>query len=172
MRASELVYDVFGRLVEVGERLDNGTFAPTTYEYDHDGRLLHSVDPEGVTTQIAYNFVGLRTSITRAERVWSYRYDDSGNLMAEIAPHPEGEDASLYTTSFVYDDLDRLTSRSPAPLGMSLTEQGELGVGLTVHEYDTGENGHRPAPSRDDADRDHRVRLRHARGRHGSQAQL
>jgi len=133
--------DPLGRLDWVEELIDSdGTYAHTEYGYDHDGRMNYILDPDGVVTVMKHDFFGNRTEVSRSGKTWSYRYDRNSNLESIIKPH-EGNDPEPFTTSILYDALDRRESRSPAEGGLSSAELDELSVGLTQFVYDEGPNG-------------------------------
>ncbi|MCX5744512.1 MAG: hypothetical protein NT062_18630, partial [Proteobacteria bacterium] len=68
--------DALGRLVQVQEQLTTApTWATTTYGYAADDHVQQVTDPEGVTTLLAHDLAGHRTSITRGARTWTYTYD-------------------------------------------------------------------------------------------------
>jgi RHS repeat-associated protein len=136
-----LVHDAFGRLVAVQERLNDGTFAATSYAYDANDNLTRSVNADGIVTEIQSDFVGQREKITRGGRVWTYVYDLSGNLVAKTLPYPDGAHVDHYTTRMTYDDLDRLVTHRPAPLDFPPEEWTALGLGNMTYHYDTEPNG-------------------------------
>jgi RHS repeat-associated protein len=136
-------YDVFGDLVQVHE-YDNpteGSTAVTRYTYDDQHRLEAIRDAEGTPTQITYDWVGTRRSITRGGRTWSYTYDLNRNMASTRPPVAEGEDPALHHTTYRYDDLDRPLSRTPGTKGLSADRLAELGIGDTSDRYDEGPNG-------------------------------
>jgi RHS repeat-associated protein len=135
--------DLRGRLAEVLE-IDNpvaGAVASTLYVYDDFDRLSEVHDAEGNTTVLTHDWLGRRTSINRAGRVWRYRYDDNGNMTAEISPVPLGTNLGPYTTTTTYDELDRPKVRTPATVGRSQSEIDALGIGPVIFHYDEGVNG-------------------------------
>ncbi len=137
----QTVVDHFGRLVAVHERIDASSFATTTYAYDGIDNLILVTDAEGHVTTLSHDLRELRTQITRGGRTWEYQYDKNGNMTAEIAPIPAGGLPAEYTTTIVYDELDRPTSRTTATRGMSAARAAELGVGITTYTYDTCAGG-------------------------------
>jgi RHS repeat-associated protein len=135
--------DVFGRLVAVSEH-DNptpGVTAVTSYSYDNHDRLTGMIDAEGYNTTFAYDLGGRRVSMTRGGRVWSYGYDQNGNLETILVPSPPQSALSEYQTILTYDDLDRLATRTPGTKGLDDTRRAELGIGAVTYTYDSGENG-------------------------------
>jgi RHS repeat-associated protein len=141
---TELHHDAFGRLAMVREGLGApGSWVTTTYGYDPRDAVRRIADPDGIVTELEHDWAGRRTRVTRESRVWRYGYDHNGNLSWEISP-PEGALESPYTTTFAYDDLDRVVSRLIAPRELSLADREALGVHQVVYAYDglaPGTNG-------------------------------
>jgi RHS repeat-associated protein len=89
----------------------NGTLATTTdalrhvtqyTSYDANGRLLTSVDPNGLTTQFTYDPLGRLTSRNVGGLVTGYTYDPVGNLLR--ITRPDGSYLAM-----TYDPAHRLT---------------------------------------------------------------
>jgi RHS repeat-associated protein len=135
------VRDVFDRLIQVDERLDDGTLASTTYAYDALDNVRRVTNPDGVITDLAHDWLSRRTRITRGSRVWNYEYDLNGNLLREIAPVPAGASQAAYTTSTVYDDVDRPSSRLAGVRALTPADQTEINHGLVQYTYDEGQTG-------------------------------
>ena len=96
----------------------------TRYTYDRTGSIL-SVDYAGEQTEEnAYNEIGLLTTVTTAEGVTEYQYDDASRLLSVTQPngdtvsytydghgnrlsmtYPDGK-----TVTYAYDEMDRLVS--------------------------------------------------------------
>ncbi len=138
---TQLTTDVRGRLVEVAEKRDASNWSITQYAYSRSGNLETITDADGYETQLAHDWVGNRTAITRAGKTWQYRYDLNNNMIARIEPVPAGASQADYTTTIAYDDLDRITSHMPALRGMSPAEQAEYGTSIVVSLYDSAPNG-------------------------------
>ncbi len=127
--------DVFGRLIEVTEGL--GTVdAVTHYYYDANDNLRQVNDADANATLLTHDWLDHRTSIQRGTRVWRYAYDRNGNLVSETSPAPPGEEAA-YTTTFEYDDLDRIKRKDPAVRDLDEVRREKLGIGPVVYTYDT-----------------------------------
>jgi len=122
--------DEFGRLIKVEELTSSSTWATTAYEHDLNDNLTKVTSADGVVTDLGNNWLGWRSSITRGGRTWSYTYDKNGNTLTAIDPIPSGGVATNYTTSLIYDDLDRPTSKLPGSREMTPTEMDDLGIGL------------------------------------------
>ena len=133
--------DVFGRLVQVEERLDGDVVATTTYAYDALDNVSRVTSPDGVVTDLTHDWLGRRRRITRGNRVWRYDYDLNGNVVREIAPVPAGASEAAYTSSTVYDDLDRPTSHLAGVRALSSAEQTAINHGLITNTYDEGQGG-------------------------------
>jgi len=141
--ATEVRHDGYGRLVEVKE-YDNptpGTVAVTYYGHDALDRVTSMLDADGNQTILGYDWRGLRTSVARGNRVWSYTYDLDGNLTTARSPMPAGANAAHYTSTNTYDVLGRVTWHQPATRGMTTTRLAQLGIGATSTSYDSGANG-------------------------------
>jgi RHS repeat-associated protein len=134
--------DAFGRLVEVKEKVSFGGYASTSYEHDGNDNLVKVIDADGILTDLEHDLTGNRTRIVRGAREWLYAYDRNGNVVQQIAPHPAGADAALYTISSVYDDLDRVESQFAGVRNLSAAEITALGAdAITDMTYDTAKNG-------------------------------
>ncbi len=140
-------YDTFGRLVEVYELSgDCGDYWPeyscggqhntqwavyslTSYSYDVLDHLTDVWDAANNHTQIGYDPLGRKTSMTDPDMgSWSYSYDDNGNLFTQT-------DARGCTTTFSYDALDRLT-------GKTYSGPGACGTTAAVtYHYDQSGHG-------------------------------
>ena len=135
--------DVFGNLVAVVEAAadaDTG-LATATYSYDALGRMTTIVDADGFATSMSYDGAGRRLTVTRAGRTWRYGYDHNGNQRTWVAPHPAAADPLAYTTSIVYDDLDRPISRIQGARDLTAAELATFGDGTAHWEYDAAPNG-------------------------------
>jgi RHS repeat-associated protein len=137
--------DVFGRLVQVDERIDTTAVATTRYTWDANDNPARVESPDGIVTELAHDWLSRRTSIRRGQRTWSYTYDRNGNLLTERVPLPPGAnpilDGPRYTTSTVYDVLDRPTSRIAGTRELTEEQRGDLGTGALTFAYDDGLNG-------------------------------
>ena len=131
-----LTHNSIGKVVKVEEKLDDGAFAVTTYTYDANGKMDTITGPMGDRTVLSHDMTGRRTKIERGGRIWEYKYDHNGNVIAEISPVPAGANIADYTTVMEYDLLNRLTRRIPAIGGLSGAEQSEFGISDTVNIYD------------------------------------
>ncbi len=118
---TEYSYDANGNRLTI---LD-GRSHSTTFSYDELNRLESEADPLGNTTSYAYDAVGNRVSLTDAEGfTTNYVYDDTGRLTTIDYPAPDDDVSFNYdnngnrlsmsdgagTTSWVYDELGRVTS--------------------------------------------------------------
>ncbi len=136
--------DAFGRLVEVKEMLAPSplTWATTTYSYGPDDHVREISDAESNETQLTHDFAGRRTAITRGDRVWSYVYDENGNVIAETTPCPPNDTTCLatHTTTIDYDDLDRPVWKDLAPRNLSSTDLATFGAGgeYFLYDYNSG----------------------------------
>lgn len=137
--------DVFGRLMELEEH-DGLTSAITRYQYDTVGNLKKITDAENNITTMDHDWQGNRTAIHRGERHWIFQYDLNGNLTAKQSPAPTEDDIPQYTTSYMYDDLDRVKTKSFVDMRVSVPPSSSTippaGAMNSIHyNYDEGDNG-------------------------------
>lgn len=133
--------DAFGRLAEVEELLDDGSWATTSYEFDGNDNVWRVTNADEVVTTMEHDQLGRRTAVTRGPNTWHFGYDLAGNLTSVTAPVPAGEPASNYITTLSYDALDRETQRVPAKRGWTQAELDDFGNGTVKTTYDVGTNG-------------------------------
>ncbi len=140
--------DTLGRLRKVSELLTAApnTWAVTAYTYGPDDNVSSITDPQVSpqnVTSLAHDFAGRRTQIARGTRLWKYTYDKNGNADSEQVPSPDPTmDGPLYKTTFLYDDLDRVTEKLLAPRGMSGPDLDLFVAGRELFTYDLGFKGH------------------------------
>jgi RHS repeat-associated protein len=141
--ATTTTNDVFGRLVQVDERIDGATVATTLYAWDANDNLERVESPDGIVTLLEHDWMNRRTSITRGERNWAYTYDRNGNLIAERSPVPGNNPVlfGAYTTTTGYDSLDRPTSRMIGAREIDPSILDDLGSSTITFTYDQGANG-------------------------------
>lgn len=143
--AETTVYsDIFGRMVRVDELTQSGTVATTTYEFDGNDNAKKIVDADGVETIMEHDWLSRRKKVQRGERVWTFAYDLNGNLIFETAPNPIGETADApgdYSTSTIYDELDRPDLRLLAKRGLSEDQLDDFDAHKIDFTYDNCTNG-------------------------------
>ncbi|HEX8581696.1 MAG TPA: hypothetical protein VF640_05190, partial [Acidimicrobiales bacterium] len=90
--------------------IDAGGRPYRTLEYDDDGRLAAVVDGEGNRTAVAVDVDGRQEVVTDAEsRLTTITtFDDRGNPVRQEQAH----DGVVDTTTWTWDDEDRVTSRT------------------------------------------------------------
>ncbi len=157
---TRLISDAFGRLVEVGEQtnvapgggagaISGASWAKTYYEYDERDavvRVLEGAD-NLVETQMTHDWAGRRLYIKRiggaTSREWSFVYDKNGNLVSEVAPPeatvpgaPTPQELAKWTTTMVYDALDRMTSKVVAQRAILDADRANLGIGTWTLQWD------------------------------------
>ena len=137
--------DALGRVVRVDESLSSGV-ASTYYEFDGNDNVKKITDSDGVITVMEHDMASRRTKIVRGEREWTYGYDKNGNIEFETGPSDTYESASnpssgVYSTSTVYDALDRPTSRILATKGLSASQLEVFDATEVTFGYDTCTNG-------------------------------
>ena len=142
---TKTVNDSFGRLIEVHEQLTvspTPTYAVTHYSFGPDDIVSTVVDPEGVTTQLQHDLAGHRIQISRHGRTWKFGYDKNGNLISEQvpgSPNPPVTDLN-YTTTFAYDDIDRIVSKLIGQRELSAADQQLFGSRSETFVWDYGGN--------------------------------
>jgi RHS repeat-associated protein len=122
--------DGLGRLARVDEPDAGNSLGavdapvqPTSYTYDALSNLTQ-VNQGVQTRSFTYSSLARLTSATNPESgIFSYQYDANGNLVQKV-------DARSVTTTYVYDALNRATSRSYSD-----------GTPAVTYTYDTLANG-------------------------------
>ncbi|MGH9784604.1 MAG: SpvB/TcaC N-terminal domain-containing protein, partial [Terriglobia bacterium] len=99
--------DGLGRLTYVTEfTAAQTTYASTIYSNDAADRLVNVTDAQSNVTTIQYNWLGQKTGMDDPDMgVWSYAYYAAGNINTQT-------DARACVSTFTYDDLGRITSKS------------------------------------------------------------
>lgn len=133
--------DAFGRLAKVEERLDDGSWATTTYAFDGNDNVKRVTNADGVVTTMDHDQLGRRIGVTRGASTWRFGYDAASNLTSVTAPFPAGQTESDYVTTLTYDALGRETTRAPAKRGWKKAELDAFGTGTVTTTYDAGTNG-------------------------------
>ncbi|WP_447971726.1 RHS repeat-associated core domain-containing protein [Nitrospira sp. M1] len=139
--------DVFGHLVELQEHHSGSSSAITRYQYDVVDNLKKITDAEGNITTMSHDWQGNRIGITRGQRHWQFRYDLNSNLTSRQSPMPGGSDPAPYTTTYEYDDLDRLLEKRFVDIRVSTapshtnTPPATGALSTTLYQYDAGHNG-------------------------------
>ncbi|HEX8220462.1 MAG TPA: RHS repeat-associated core domain-containing protein [Chloroflexia bacterium] len=99
---------MFGRLVEVGEYVNEGDPSPystMTYGYNLLDLLTSVLDANGKATTVNYDSLGRKTSMSDPSMgTWSYAYHVNGALQRQ-------NDAKGQWIEFDYDSLDRLVRK-------------------------------------------------------------
>jgi RHS repeat-associated protein len=107
--------DGFGRLIEVDEPNSNGTLSVATcYSYDLNNNLT-GVAQGTVTRSFSYDLLSRLTSATNPESgVINYYYTTVGGSLCSGDPSAvcRRTDAKSVTTTYAYDTLNRLTSKT------------------------------------------------------------
>jgi RHS repeat-associated protein len=96
-------YDVLGNLLQISQ----GTMTSRSFDYDSLSRLVCASNPENSSApcpNTAPSSYILGTT--------GYTYDANGNLSTKTAPAPNQTGTTTVTTSYQYDALNRLTSKS------------------------------------------------------------
>ena len=133
--------DSFGRLIRVDEQTAASppTWATTQYAYDPDDNIKIIVNPEQITTSWTHDFTGHPVQIERpGGRTWKYSYDLNGNVIAQQVPGSTGSVTDPdYTTTIIYDDLDRITSKVIGRRSLSPADQILFGSGTEKYTWDS-----------------------------------
>jgi RHS repeat-associated protein len=96
------VFDTQDRLNRIIDP-QNGSTAPTIYNYDGQGNLTSVTDPKGNVTTYTYNGFGeVITQSSPNTGTTTYTYDAVGNRITQT-------DARNITVTYTYDALNRLT---------------------------------------------------------------
>lgn len=104
--------DGLGRLETVWED-PNGLNYETDYKYDALSNLISVVQNGSRQRTFVYNSLSQLTSATNPESGQiSYTYDKDGNLQTKVAPAPNQSGTTTVTTTYAYEQLNRLTGKS------------------------------------------------------------
>ena len=118
--------DVYGRVSEVAEPMDDGSTATTRYGYDHGDRLTKVTDAKGNITEYGYDWLGRRTWTRDPDQgEWQTSYDAAGNIRLT-------RDALKKTVATTYDELNRPTERH---------QDSDTGPLLARWQYDRAPDG-------------------------------
>ncbi|WP_431256767.1 hypothetical protein ACQ86G_18955 [Roseateles chitinivorans] len=135
-------YDAFSRVATAKD----GNGQTTTYRYDLAARTVEVTTPENIKSRVTRNRHGEVESATDGAGVpTTYAYTENGELKTTTTPLNstgtkydslgrvvETTDANSTVTKYVYDDLNRLTSRTVDPTGLN------LGTSYVYEDTDTG----------------------------------
>jgi RHS repeat-associated protein len=106
--------DVYGRLIKVTEK--NGTSEYyTNYEYTPAGNLKTITKADGQQIKFYYDSFGRKIKSEDPDRgTWQFEYDLAGNLVKQ-------KDARDLETDFVYDELNRIKTKTNGAGSVSYT---------------------------------------------------
>lgn len=142
-------HDAFGRLIKVEEAIAGtpvSAWVTTTYGYDAADRITQITDPQNVSTAITYDFAGRRTGVVRPAATWTFTYDADGNVASLTMPNScaAGDPvcAARFMSTYVYDALDRLTTKQVAHRDLSAADLALFSV--DTEKYDWDYNGASP----------------------------
>ena len=125
-RTSNLAYDKLNRLVSSANPLSHAS----SYTYDEVGNRISHSDANGRTTRYAYDGNNQLSSITYADNsTVQFTRDANGNITRMVD--------SLGTSSFVYDELNRVTSATD-PFGKTIGYQYDESGNVTRLTYPDG----------------------------------
>lgn len=127
---TRFVYDAKGNLISVTDALGNVTKITA---YDDIGQPLTIVDPNGLTTNLTYDFKGRVTSRNVGGELTQYVYDNVGQLLQVVQAHP-GSNGTY--TIFAYDEAHRLTQISDVLGNKIVYTLDALGNQTAVQVYD------------------------------------
>ena len=113
-RGLESTVDVHGRIVRNGHRRTQITTRTradgsvetllTTYEYDAQGRLTRTIDPDGTSTRTVYDEIGRqKETFDKLGRKTTYDYDEMGRLTKTTHADTTSEE-STYDALLTGDD--------------------------------------------------------------------
>jgi RHS repeat-associated protein len=161
-------YDVFGRPGQNVAPKDQGagvyitTPAPV---YDGNDNVTQATAPNGAVTTYTYDnndekiarFAPKDTS-TGPTRETTYSYDPAGNLVSTTEPNGnQPSPPSSYTTTFGYDEINELTSKTDASSNITRYGYDDVGNRTSVTDPDTNltkqnyDLNHRPTVTTDPA---------------------
>jgi RHS repeat-associated protein len=113
-RITEYVVNSLGQTTQItrkGRTEANGTVTPDAtwqIEYDDQGQIKRTTDPESHIRQYGYDLSGNLVSYTNpAEKIWRYTYDEDGNPRTESDP-------LNHTTTYGYDKIGNPVSATDA----------------------------------------------------------
>jgi RHS repeat-associated protein len=144
---SEYTYDVFGRPLTSREPKAAGVFITTPAPvYDKNDNITQETAPNGAVSTATYDDVDRLATLsepkdtpTSPARTSSFGYDAVGNLIRETKPKGTLTTAiNDFTTTYVYDELDRIIQATDAASGkVNLVYDS---VGNVVTEIDQRKN--------------------------------
>jgi large repetitive protein len=103
-RTTSYDYDALQRLTAVTLPAVDGQTATTTHSYDERGLMVGQIDALQRETKYEYDLRGLRTGVVRPE---GQRSTTSYNIFGNVSG---SKDFNGVTTSYTYDDINRLTT--------------------------------------------------------------
>ncbi|MDR3410664.1 MAG: hypothetical protein P4L87_06935, partial [Formivibrio sp.] len=122
-RTTTYVYDNLNRLTSQSVSLGAQGYASTLYQYDSNGNVVQSTDPNGNKTYSYYDALNRKTAQVNALGVLTtYAYDNDSNLSTETVyatplslvagttPTPTPPSGGSRTTTYYYDGSNRLTA--------------------------------------------------------------
>jgi len=136
-------YDVAGRMTR--KSLGNGVY--TTYEYDAAGQLLHLVNwkPDGTALSrfdYTYNAMGRQTAMDSLDGLWTYSYDDDGQLIRAVLDS-ENPGITDQDQTYVYDPVGnriRTVTNSAVTEYTTNNMNQYTRVGTAAYNYDADGN--------------------------------
>jgi RHS repeat-associated protein len=108
-------YDVLGNLLQVnqeGGSSSSSNWRTRTYAYNSLGQLLCSANPEIGSPLAAAPSCPNPDSGSYTAGTVRYQYDKDGNLLTKIAPEENQQGTATVTTTYNYDNLNRLLGKS------------------------------------------------------------
>ncbi len=135
--------DAYGNLVKVEEKNGNNTYT-TTYEWDGNKNLTKITDALGNIRNFTYDTLGRRLTAEDLHSptdttfgIWTYAYDDAGNLIQTTSPKGD-------TVMYSYDDLNRVMAEFyptlKDPKVSYLYDSGINGIGKLYATFISGAN--------------------------------
>src|SRR5882762_10171784 len=106
--------DGFGRMMEADEPDATGSLTVATcYSYDLNNNLIAVLQNSSRQRAFTYNLLSqLLTAGNPESGTITYSYDNNGNVQTKVAPAPNQTGSATVTTTFTYDQLNRLTQKS------------------------------------------------------------
>lgn len=134
-------YDNRGNLLEATRTAPSGTALSESWVVNDRGLVVSHTNAANKATTFAYNSNGDLTEVTSPHgRRTTYAYDATGRLTSSVDPrgYAADGDPAQYTTTFTYNDRDRLTSTRDA-LGNTTSQVYDV-LGRVASTIDANNN--------------------------------
>ncbi len=112
---TDYTYDVLGDVLQVNQKggsTNSTNWRTRTFAYNSLDQLLCSANPEITSPLASPATCPNPDSGTYTTGTVRYSYDNDGNLLTRIAPKENQQGTATVTTTFTYDNLNRLIGKS------------------------------------------------------------